>query len=182
MPKDTKIVVAHDDIRHLVDIIHYEDHPAREESAEFVAIRKHFHDIGAKCFIDNGYCEGHIEIHHNEIEYSASTEVDWEHIKADLGFDHVDAEEQMLPLCHKHHMSPGTGIHMITTPAWKLQKYLKSEVLAKFEAAVAHLKEQMHPNHEYPAHEDHHIVNRKASAILKHLASNPDNIYNEVKE
>lgn len=166
------IVKAHDDIRHLVDIIHYDDHPARIESAEFIAIRKAFHDAGAKCFIDNGYCEGHIEIHHGEIEYSTSTEIDWERVMKDLGFDHVDDVKQMMPCCHKHHMGTGTGKHMITDPAWKLQKYLKPAQLALFEAAVKHLKEVMHPNHEDKTHADHHIVNAKAAVILKTLAAN----------
>lgn len=178
---EKKIVVAHDDIRHLIDIIHYEDHPAREESEEFVKLRREFHESGAKCFINNGYCEGHIEIHHNEIEYSASTEVDWHRIMEELGFDHVDSKKQMLPLCHKHHMGVATGIHMVTAPAWKLQKYLKPEALAKFEAAVAHLKAEMHPDHADPKHDDHYAVNRKAQAMLKHLAHNPNNVYAQHK-
>jgi hypothetical protein len=174
-----KIVVGHDEIRHLVDIIHYDDHPQRTESHEFIAIRKAFHDAGAKCVVDNGYCEGHIEIHHEEIEYSASTEVDWKRILQDLGFDHVDDKKQMTPICHKHHIGTGTGKHMITDPAWRLQKYLLPNPLALFEAAVAHLKEQMHPNHADPTHDDHHIINRKANAILKHLGNNPDNIFEQ---
>jgi hypothetical protein len=169
--KEEKITVAHDEIRHLIDIIHYDDHPARTESSEFIAIRKAFHDAGAKCFIDNGYCEGHIEIHHGEIEYSTSTEIDWDRVMKDLGFNHVDDVKQMLPLCHKHHMSAGTGRHMITDPAWKLQKYLKPKQLALFEAAVAHMKAEMHPNHSDPTHADHHIMNKKSEAILKTLAA-----------
>jgi hypothetical protein len=169
--EEGKIVVAHDDIRHLIDIIHYDDHPSRTESPEFIAIRKAFHDAGAKCLIDNGYCEGHIEIHHGEIEYSTSTEIDWERVMKDLGFDHVDDNKQMQPLCHKHHMGVGTGKHMITDPAWKLQKYLKPAQLALFEAAVAHIKAEKHPNHADPTHDDHRIVNAKATAILKTLAA-----------
>lgn len=176
-----RIVVSHDEIRHLIELEHYDDHPQREESAEFVRIRKNFHDSGAKCYINNGYCEGHIEIHHNEIEYSASSEVEWDRIMKDLGFDHVDSEKQMLPLCYKHHQGTGTGIHKISVPIWKLQKYLNPKNLALFEAAISHLKEQAHPNHTDPTHDDHHAINRKSAAILKKLAHNPNSIYEQRK-
>lgn len=155
------MVPAHDDIRKLVEVIHYEDHESRTESAEFKRVKQHFHETGAKCWIDNGYCEGQIEIHHNVIEYSAATEVDWEKVKAVHGFDHVDDEKQMLPLCEKHHRGIGTGIHMITYPAWQLQKYIKPDALAKFEAAVEHLIELGH---------DEHTINHHAKKMLLHVA------------
>lgn len=156
------IVVAHDDVRKLIDVIHYEDHPNRTESAEFRKVKQEFHHNHAGCWINNGYCEGGIEIHHGIVEYSASTEVDWDKVQQDHpGFDHVDSKLQMIPLCEKHHRGVGTGIHMVTYPAWQLQKYLMPQPLSLFEAAVSHLKEQ--------GHEETHI-NHAAHKMLLHVA------------
>lgn len=157
-----RIIPSHDDVRHLLEVIHYEDHPAREESPEFAAIKREFHEAHAGCWINNGYCDGGIEIHHAIVEYSASTEVDWAKVRIDHpGFDHVDQKVQMLPLCEKHHRGVGTGIHAITYPAWQLQKYLNPHALALFEAAVAHLKGR--------GHEAEHI-NHAAHKMLLHVA------------
>ena len=154
---------AHDDVRRLIDVIHYEDHPARTESAEFRKIKHDLHAAHAKCWIDNGYCAGEIQIHHQWIEWSASTEVDWARVQLDHpGFDHVDSALQMLPLCHKHHMGVGTGIHMVTYPAWQLQRYLTPAALKLFEAAVSQLIADGH---------DEHHVNHAAHKMLMHVAS-----------
>ena len=156
-------VIAHDDVRRLIEVIHYEDHDGRTESTEFREVKKAFHDAHAKCWIDNGYCEGDIEIHHNVIEYSASTEVDWVKVQIDHpGFDHVDSKLQMIPICEKHHRGVGTGIHDVTYPAWQLQKYLNPHALALFEAAVQHLKNE--------GRDEHHI-NHAAHKMLLHVAS-----------
>lgn len=158
---EKKIVPAHDQVRKLLDLIHYPDHDGRTESSEFRAIKEKWHNEGKMvCFINNGHCEGQIEVHHSIIEYSTSNEIDWERVKADHGFDHVDSESQMMPLCHKHHMGVGTGIHMVTYPAWILQKYMKPDALALFEEAVVHLKDNGH---------DDHSVNHAAKKMLIHM-------------
>lgn len=154
-----KIVHAHDQVRKLIEVIHYPDHEKRTESEEFIEIRKRLHTH--PCYISNGFCEGRIEIHHSVIEWAASNEVDWAKVQSELGFDHVDAETQMMPLCHKHHVGLGTGIHEITYPAWILQRFLLPDSLALFEAAVQHLKDQ--------GHDDHH-VNHAAKKMLLHLS------------
>lgn len=170
-----KITPAHDEIRHLVDIIHYDDHPDRVESAEFRKNKKELHEKIKNgeiepCHINNGYCEGQTEIHHFYVEYSAGTEVDWDSVKKDVDIDNPDDALNLIPLCHKHHMGVGTGIHMVSYPAWKLQKYLNKKNLALFEAAIKHLIEEKHPNAHDPNHEDHAIVNAKAKAILHTLS------------
>lgn len=180
--KDT--VISHDEIRHLVDIIHYDEHPPRTESALFRKNKKELHDAINEgkipaCFINNGCCSGQTEIHHYLVEYAAGTEVDWAQVnsvyqsfgQANLSISTPDEMANLLPLCHKHHMGVGTGIHMVSFPAWILQKFLNEENLALFEAAITHLKEEKHPNHNDPAHEDHLQVNQKADKILKKLAS-----------
>lgn len=159
--EEKKITPAHDDVRKLIEVIHYEDHDKRTESAEFRKIKHELKAAGCKCYIGNGYCEGNIEIHHSIIEYSASTEVDWQRVQQDHGFDHVDSKVQMMPICEKHHRGVGTGIHSVTYPAWILQKYLSPEALALFEAAVQHLKDLKH--------EDQH-VNYAAKKMLLHVS------------
>lgn len=131
------IVKAHSQIKHIVEVAHYEDHEQRTESTEFKKVKKHFHDEHAKCYINNGRCEGSIEIHHNIIEYSASTEVDWDKVREEFpNVTSVDDLDQMLPLCRKHHRDPGFGIHDMEYPIWRLQKYMTEEALDKFEADV----------------------------------------------
>lgn len=180
-----KIVVGHDEIRHLVDIMHYDDHPARVETPEFHHNKEELHakiksgEIEA-CLINNGYCEGQTEIHHFHVEYSENSAVDWILVQKDVKISNPDAMENLFPACHKHHMGTGTGIHMMSYPAYKVQRYLNAKNIALFEAAVAHIKAEMHPNHDDKTHHDHFTVNRKAEAILKKLAhnqANPDAVY-----
>lgn len=159
--KKGDIVKAHDQINHLIEVIHYPDHPKRHESDEYRKNRKKLLEDGAKCFIDNGYCEGQLEIHHNVIEWAAANEADWEKVKKDHGFDHVDDIKNLLPLCHKHHQGIGTGIHKISYPAWILQKYMKPDALEAFEKAVQRLKDHGH---------EEHVVNHAAKKMLL----NPD--------
>lgn len=132
-----EIVKAHSEVKTLIEVAHYEDHEERTESPEFRKTKKILHAKNAKCFIGNGKCEGDVEIHHNIIEYSASTEVDWEKVKKDFpNVTSIDDLDQMLPLCTKHHRKPGFGIHNMEYPLWILQKYMKADVLEKFENEV----------------------------------------------
>jgi hypothetical protein len=174
--KDGKIIVGHDEIRHLVDIIHYADHPDRIETAAFRTAKEDFHRrIAAKeiapCFIDNGFCDGHTEIHHMYVEYSAGTAVDWALVQAIVPITDPDMMPNFQPLCHKHHMGAATGIHMVTYPAWLLQKFLNKANIILFEAAVKHLKETRYPKHEDKTHDDHKMLNTQATAIIQHLAA-----------
>ncbi|HLO11500.1 MAG TPA: hypothetical protein VK190_04525 [Pseudoneobacillus sp.] len=131
------IVKAHIDVRTLTQVAYYWDHIERSDSPEFRKVKQHFKDIGAKCFINNGKCEGSIEIHHSLIEFAASEGIDWEKVKKDFpNIDHVDDLDQMMPLCRKHHREQGFGIHNMEYGIWILQKYMKPEVLEEFEKAV----------------------------------------------
>lgn len=153
------IVHEHDQVNHLIELIHYPDHPPRTESEEFIRNREKFHKEGARCWVDNGFCEGHIEIHHM-LEWALSNAIDWEKVKKDRGYDHADAWENLIPLCHAHHQGVGKGIHKISYPAWLAQKYMKPEHLEKFEKAVKRLIEE--------GHDEHHI-NHMAKKLLLHL-------------
>jgi hypothetical protein len=134
---DKKVIPAHSDVKRLVEVAHYEAHDKRTESAEFRQSKKYLHQHNVPCFINNGRCEGHLEVHHNIIEYSASTEVDWDKVKKDFpNVTSVDDLDQMMVLCEKHHRQPGFGIHDMEYPIWILQKYMTEEALDKFEADV----------------------------------------------
>lgn len=73
-----------------------------------------------------------METHHSELEWAAANGVDLELITKDfppiLADPHtlrawLDSEGNMLVLCATHHRGSRTGIHSITYPAWKLQRY-----------------------------------------------------------
>ena len=130
-----KIVKEHGDVRRLTEIAWYEDHEDRTESSEFRKVKKQLK--GSKCFINNGRCEGTVEIHHNIIEYAAANGIDWDKVRKDYpNVSSVDDLDQMLPLCTKHHRKPGFGIHYVTYPIWILQKYMNEEALEDFENEV----------------------------------------------
>jgi hypothetical protein len=132
-----KITPEHAEERRLEEIDFYMDHPKRTESKAFRKIKEQFHKQGAKCFIDNGFCEGPIEIHHKVVEWSAGTEVDFERVKKDYpSLENPDTIANMMPLCSKHHRGKFHGIHAITYPIWILQKYMTKESLEKFEKAI----------------------------------------------
>jgi hypothetical protein len=135
----SKPTPEHDDVTHIEFVAHYEEHAPRNESSSFRAIKKKMHDEKVPCYIGNGRCEGNIEIHHNIIEWSAATEVDWEKVKTETKapfFSDPDTRINMQALCEKHHRHKGFGIHLVPYPIWILQKYMKEEALDDFETAV----------------------------------------------
>jgi hypothetical protein len=73
-----------------------------------------------------------LETHHDELEWAAANGVDLSRITADFPVimadparlrDWLDSEGNMLVLCATHHRGSRTGIHSITYPAWKLQRW-----------------------------------------------------------
>jgi len=174
--KARKILPTRDEVRHIIDIIHYAQRPERQESSEFSHNKKELHEkikagLIDACFINNGHCEGQTEIHHLYVEYSAWTGIDILKVKKVVDIEDADSLLNLIPLCRKHHMGVGTGIHFVTWSSFQLQKFMNDESIALFEAAVKHLKEEMHPNHEDESHDDHAKVNKKAEKLLKHLTS-----------
>jgi len=137
--KEKKITPEHDEVIHEVFVEHYEAHEKRTESASFRAIKKKMHEEHEPCWIGNGKCEGHIEIHHAIIEWSADTETDWEKVKEYYKapfFGDPDTRLNMMALCEKHHRHKGFGIHTTPYPIWILQKFMKADALEDFEKAV----------------------------------------------
>lgn len=77
-----------------------------------------------------------LETHHDELEWAAANGVDLDKITADFAeimnnpekLRHwLDSENNMLVLCATHHRGGKTGIHSITYPAWKLQRWQGKE-------------------------------------------------------
>lgn len=73
-----------------------------------------------------------LETHHDELEWAAANGVDLTLITRDFPAilnnparlrDWLDSEGNMLVLCATHHRGARTGIHSITYPAWKLQRW-----------------------------------------------------------
>lgn len=125
-----------DQVREIIDVMHFEAREERVESALFKKNKRWFKDNDAKCAIDNGECHGPIEIHHNIIQHAAANAVDWARIEKDFGFSDVDDIKNLIPICKRHHTGKATGIHMMSYPAWILQKYYLPEPLSNFESAV----------------------------------------------
>lgn len=73
-----------------------------------------------------------LETHHDELEWAAANGVELDKITADFHeimrdrdrLRHwLDSEGNMLVLCAVHHRGSRTGIHSVTYPAWKLQRW-----------------------------------------------------------
>lgn len=77
-----------------------------------------------------------LETHHDELEWAAANGVDLHKITQDFKEimedrnrlrQWLDSEGNMLVLCATHHRGSRTGIHMISYPAWKLQRWQSQE-------------------------------------------------------
>jgi len=118
--------------------VYYPDHPPRKESSVFVATKKHWHAIGAKCLVCGSADK--VEIHHKFIEWADSDGVDIARVKAlhpdfdwtaykDIA-DFIDSIYNTEPLCEKHHRGPAPhGKHFTPEPIWNMQKYMKSDFI-----------------------------------------------------
>lgn len=131
-----KIVPAHNDVRRLIEVDHYEDHEKRTESAEFKRVKKELHEEHVGCWIGNGRCEGGLEIHHNIVEYATISEVDFAKVQAKFPFMTTPENKAgMQVLCKKHHRDPIFGKHYTTEPEWILQAFMTESALDHFELA-----------------------------------------------
>ena len=126
--------------RTLHEIAYYPPHDPRKASSEY---RKVHHELvvtlDEKCWICGvkHSTGGAMETHHAELEWAAEKafEDDAEMMRLlvkdfKLKLEHpeelrkwLDSEGNMLVLCAEHHRGPRQGIHSITYPVWKLQRY-----------------------------------------------------------
>jgi hypothetical protein len=148
------VTAAHDTPRTLHELAHYPEHGPREEDPHyryFHQARHHLIDtLGVGCWVGGAtkaqiaaglpidhLCAGAtgLEAHHNLGEQAALPELAWRKVAADfpqLGIHSdedflrvAESEGGLLILCSKHHRGPRHGIHMVTEPIWKLDRYAK---------------------------------------------------------
>lgn len=126
--------------RTLREVAFYPQHDPRKASPEY---RKVHHrlvvEMDEPCWICGVTHSGGgaMETHHDKLEWAAerafeNDPVMLDKIVADFNIildqpsdlrDWLDSEGNMLVLCAPHHRGPRTGIHQITYPVWKLQRY-----------------------------------------------------------
>ena len=128
--------------RTLHEVAWYPAHDPRKASREYRQVHKHLVvELDTPCWICGvkHSAGGKMETHHSEIEWASERAfeedeamlvklVDDMHqmIKActpEALRDFLDSEGNMLVLCSEHHRGPFTGIHSISYPVWKLQRY-----------------------------------------------------------
>lgn len=120
--------------RTLVEDIFYPPHDPRKASAEYTRVHHHLVVVmDSPCWICGirHSTSGAMETHHDEIEWAAANGIDLTRLIVDFPdiTDEdklkawLDSEGNMLVLCETHHRGSRTGIHMVTYPAWKLQRY-----------------------------------------------------------
>lgn len=142
--------------RTLHELAYYPEHGPRESDPHyhiFDQARRHLIDtLGVGCWIggatkqqlEAGLPAGHrcygahqLEAHHDIAEFAALSAVDWRKVAADFPRLGLASDEDFLRaaesdgglriLCDKHHRSPGHGIHAITEPVWKLDRYANDD-------------------------------------------------------
>lgn len=127
--------------RQLTEAVAYPAHEPRKASAEYHRVHQHLvYELDEACWIcgvrQSQLPTGeHMETHHDELEWALANAADPAKILADFPVmgaadePHLrawlDSEANMLVLCSAHHRFGLTGIHMITYPAWKAQRYVQ---------------------------------------------------------
>ena len=122
------IVNAHAVSRALHETVYTPTHPKRgDSSAEFKASKEALEKETPGCWIC-GTTDAVLEGHHLNTEWSLINSVDLAKIRetfpqAKSLEDWLDSIENLILLCPKCHRSPLYGVHMVTMPAWIVQKY-----------------------------------------------------------
>jgi hypothetical protein len=120
--------------RQLDELVAYPKHEPRKASSEYRTVHHHLiYDLDAPCWVcgirrSQG---GALETHHDHFEWASQNGLDLDKVTADWPAitdrealaKWVDSELNMLVLCAAHHRGKETGIHMISYPAWLLQRY-----------------------------------------------------------
>ena len=120
--------------RTLVEDVLYPPHDPRKASSEYRRVHKRLvYQMDEACWICGirHSTGGAMETHHNHVEWAAANGIDLELIVKDFPEikngpalrEWLDSEGNMLVLCATHHRGSRTGIHMVSYPAWVLQRY-----------------------------------------------------------
>lgn len=140
--------------RTLLEIAHYPEHGPREADPNYKIFHQSqhhlIHVLKAPCWIGGAtideiqaglpadhLCQGAIQLeaHHDIVEWAGLLEADWAKVAADFPQLGIHSDADMLKmaeseggltiLCDRHHRGAIMGVHSITYPIWKLQKYEK---------------------------------------------------------
>lgn len=152
--------------RTLTEDVFYPPHDPRKASSEYTATHHRLVvEMDEPCWIcgvknsdvqrmsaaDKPHWQ--IETHHAELEWAAEKAFEGNaDMMAKIVADHaaitsgdpaalrewLDSEGNMLLLCATHHRGSRTGIHAVTYPAWKLQRY-------QIASGWQFIKESVHP-------------------------------------
>ena len=145
---------AHVVTRTLKETIYYAEHDPRKASAEYTKVHHHLvYELDEPCWIcgvrnstlsdaaHNPKGAKQMETHHWHVEWALANSVDPAFILADFpemgAADEVhlrswlDSEGNMLVLCDVDHRAGLEGIHMVTYPAWIVQRYLDNHDVTK---------------------------------------------------
>lgn len=140
-------VTAHAQSRQLTETVFYPDHDPRKASAEYKRTHEHLVDeLDEPCWVcgvrkstlgdpaQNPHGATQLETHHVQVEWALANAVDPAKILADFPAmgaaddEHLrawlDSEGNMLVLCDVHHRHGLYGVHMVTYPAWVVQRRL----------------------------------------------------------
>lgn len=144
----------HVERRTLHELVAYPPHGPRGNDSHyhiFEQARRHLIDrLGVGCWIggatkaqihaglpDAHRCHGaeQLEAHHAIAEFAGLSEEDWQKVAADFPQLGIHSEEDwlraaeseggLLILCDKHHRGGNHGIHSVTYPAWRLDRYAR---------------------------------------------------------
>lgn len=147
---------AHFERRTLQELMAYGPHGPRATDPHykiFTAAKHHLvHVLGVGCWIGgaslaqirSGLPEGHrcagatqLEAHHAVAEFAGLSEIDWQKVAKDFPQVGIHSDEDFLRfaesegglmiLCDRHHRFPVQGIHMVTYPAWLLDRYAQND-------------------------------------------------------
>lgn len=122
--------------------VYVPDHPDRSESPVFRKARKLLIEDNpdAKCWIDNGQCEGGLELHHDLVEWCDAEGIDWDKMRRlypDFDWstfkepaDFIDsAYNARRVLCKKHHTGKDHGLHYLPGPIYLMQKHKRVDFI-----------------------------------------------------
>lgn len=120
--------------RTLDERVAYPPHDRRVASSVYRRTHHHLiYELDASCWTCGirRSTGGQMETHHYHFEWASQNGLDLAKVTADWPqitdrqrlAEWIDSEGNMLVLCAAHHRGQHTGIHMISYPAWLLQRY-----------------------------------------------------------
>ena len=147
-------VAAHAVTRTLKETIYYPEHAPRKSSAEYKKVHHHLiYELDEPCWVcgvrnstlgdptKNVRGSKQMETHHSAVEWAEANAVDPALVMTDFPAmgaadephlrEWLDSEGNMLVLCDVCHRHGMAGVHMISYPAWVVQRYLDNHDVTK---------------------------------------------------